>query len=132
MAPGEDGVGRRVVGLGLKEVVKGTDGVQPPVDGGDGVAQAPAVVDVGVHVVQGDSGRGFAGSGKKELQVVGVVDGGGRAGASAPRPLVESFGFGKHNSTSCGEIWDRNPERVPAHSANRRWTYLRTKTSLTP
>jgi hypothetical protein len=45
-----------------------------PVSGGDGVAQAPAVVDVGVHVVQGNGGRGFAGPGEEERQVVVVMD----------------------------------------------------------
>jgi hypothetical protein len=48
--------------------------VVEPVSGGDGVAQAPAVVDVGVHVVQGNDRRGFAGPGEEEFQVVEVMD----------------------------------------------------------
>ena len=101
MAPGEDGVGRGVVGLGVKEVVERTHGGQPPVDGGDGVAQPPAVVDVGVHVVQGDGLWGFAGPGEEEPHIAGLVDRGGGVGASAAEPLVESLSVGEHDSTSC-------------------------------
>jgi hypothetical protein len=37
------------------------------------VAQTPAVVDVDVHVVQGNGGWRFAGPGEEEFQVVGMV-----------------------------------------------------------
>jgi hypothetical protein len=50
-----------------------------PIGGGDGVAQAPAVVDAGVHVLQGDGGRGVSSPGEQELQAIEVMDRGGGA-----------------------------------------------------
>jgi len=67
VAAGEDGVGRHGVGLGVQEVVEHAQGGQPPVDGGYGVAELAAVVDVGVHVVQGDGGRGLPAQAKKSF-----------------------------------------------------------------
>jgi hypothetical protein len=56
---GEAGVGRRVLGLGMQEVAERAQGGQPPVDGGHGMAELAAVVDIGVYVVEGDGGRGI-------------------------------------------------------------------------
>jgi hypothetical protein len=34
--------------------------------------------------------------------------------ASAAQPLLEAFGVGEHNSTSCCEIWTKNLDQVPS------------------
>jgi hypothetical protein len=59
--------------------------------------------------VQGDSGRGLAGPGEEELEVIEVMDGGSGVKASAAQPPFESFGVGEHKSTSCGQDMDQEP-----------------------
>ncbi len=52
MAAGENRIGRRGVGLGLKEIIECAYGSQPPVNGGHGVAEFAALGEVDVYVLQ--------------------------------------------------------------------------------
>jgi len=81
---------------------------QPPVDGGHSAAILAAVVDVVVHILQGDGVRGFAGPGEDELQIIEVMDGSGGVRVSASQSLVESSGVG-HNikASPVGRIWTK-------------------------
>jgi hypothetical protein len=65
------------------------------------MAQIPAVVYVGVHIVQGDGGRWLTCPDEEELQVIKIMDGSGGVGASAPQPLLEALSVGEYDRTSC-------------------------------
>jgi hypothetical protein len=73
---------------------------QLPVDGGSSMVEAPTMSDVGIHVVQGDGGRGFVRPGKEKLHVAGVMDVSGGVGIPAAQPLAETFDLWEHRNTS--------------------------------
>ena len=67
MPPGDDRVGRWIIGVGVQELVEGAEGGQPPVDGGNGVALRLSVGDVAVHLTDGNFVGRFVGPGEELL-----------------------------------------------------------------
>jgi hypothetical protein len=121
VAPGPDRIGWGVVRFEVEETVEAAQGGQPAVDGGNSVTEAPAMGDVGIHVVAGDGRWGLVRPGEKELHIAGVVDVGGSVGTPAAQPLVESFDLWKHTTPPDGRMaiilpsggWSWNSIRHP-------------------
>ena len=93
VSPGDDGVGRWVIGVGVQELVQGAEGSQSSVDGGGGVALRFAMGDVGIHIADGDAVGRCVGPGEEVLQVAGVMLRGAAVGVLAAQPAGEQGDF---------------------------------------
>ena len=65
VSPGNNGVGRWIIDVGVQKLVEGAKGGQPPVDCGNGVALCLAMSDVGINTADGDAVGRFVGPGEE-------------------------------------------------------------------